>query len=99
MANPVIEFCEQANPAILGEVRRTKFQNAKRVQLSLLSRIEKGVLLWLAERTPAAINSDHLTALGFAAQVMAGVSYALARENRYWLLGGIAFLALNWLGG
>jgi len=98
MANPVIEFCEQANPAILGEVRRTKFQNAKRVQLSLLSRIEKGVLLWLAERTPAAINSDHLTALGFAAQVMAGVSYALARENRYWLLGGIAFLALNWLG-
>jgi phosphatidylglycerophosphate synthase len=29
---------------------------------------------------------------------MSGVSYALARGNRYWLLGGIGFLALNWLG-
>jgi phosphatidylglycerophosphate synthase len=52
----------------------------------------------MAERTPAAINSDHLTLLGVGAQVMAGVSYALARGNRYWLLGGIVFLALNWLG-
>jgi phosphatidylglycerophosphate synthase len=52
----------------------------------------------MAERTPRSINSDHLTLLGFAAQVMAGVSYALARWNRYWLLGGIVFLGLNWLG-
>ena len=29
---------------------------------------------------------------------MAGRSYALARGNRYWLLAGIFFLALNWLG-
>jgi phosphatidylglycerophosphate synthase len=29
---------------------------------------------------------------------MAGASYALARRNRYWLLVGIFFLALNWLG-
>ena len=52
----------------------------------------------MAERTPRRINSDHLTLLGFAAQIMAGASYALACDNRYWLLGGIAFLALNWLG-
>ena len=44
------------------------------------------------------INSDHLTALGFAAQIMAGVSYALARDDRLWLLSVIGFLALNWLG-
>jgi phosphatidylglycerophosphate synthase len=36
--------------------------------------------------------------LGFIAQVMAGVSYALAARNRYWLVAGIFFLALNWLG-
>ena len=29
---------------------------------------------------------------------MAGVSYAFARWNRYWLLAVIFFLALNWLG-
>jgi len=52
----------------------------------------------MAERTPGWINSDHLTILGLLAQVMAGVSYALARWNRYWLLAVIGFLALNWLG-
>lgn len=98
MAAPLVEFCEQANPAVLGEVRRARFQSANRMQRSLVARAEKRVLAWMAERTPAAINSDHLTLLGVGAQVMAGVSYALARGNRYWLLGGIVFLALNWLG-
>jgi archaetidylinositol phosphate synthase len=84
--------------AVLEEKRRTQFHPAHRVQQSFLARLEKAALLWLAQRTPAAINSDHLTALGFAAQVLAGASYALARWNRYWLLAGIAFLALNWLG-
>lgn len=98
MASPLIEFCEQTNPAVLREVRRTRFRSAHRVQKSLLARGEKRALLWLAERTPDGINSDHLTMLGFVAQAMAGVSYALARQNRYWLLSGIVFLALNWLG-
>lgn len=98
MASPLIEFCEQANPRALSEARRTKFQNASRVHRSLLAVAEKQALIWIAEHTPGWINSDHLTLLGFVAQVMAGVSYGLARWNRYWLLGAIAFLALNWLG-
>ncbi len=98
MASPLIEFCEQANPRVLKEVRRARFQNANRIQQSMLAAAEKRALVWMAERTPGWINSDHLTLIGFAAQVMAGASYALARWNRYWLLGGIAFLALNWLG-
>jgi len=98
MASPMIEFCEQANPKILNEVGRTRFQQANRVQQSLLSRVEKRTLIWMAERTPAWINSDHLTLLGLAAQIMAGVSYALAHQNRNWLLAVIVFLALNWLG-
>jgi phosphatidylglycerophosphate synthase len=98
MGSPLVEFCEQANPAVLGEVRRAKFQTANRVQRSLVARAEKRVLVWMAERTPGAITSDHLTLLGLGAQLMAGVSYALARFNRYWLLAGILFLALNWLG-
>jgi len=98
MASPLIEFCEQANPEVLGEVRRARFRNANRIQQSLLAQVEKRALVWLAERTPEAINPDHLTVLGLMAQVMAGASYGLARQNRYWLLAGIGFLALNWLG-
>jgi phosphatidylglycerophosphate synthase len=52
----------------------------------------------MAERTPAWINSDHLTLLGLVAQALAGASYALARWNRGALLAVIFFLALNWLG-
>jgi archaetidylinositol phosphate synthase len=98
MASPLIDYCEQTNPKILNEVRQAEFRSASRVQQSLLTSIERRALLWMAERTPQWINSDHLTVVGFAAQVMAGVSYALARGDRSWLLAVIGFLALNWLG-
>ena len=73
------------------------FRSAERIQ-SPLSSTEKRLLIWMAQRLPAAINSDHLTILGFAAQIMTGVSYALARFNKLWLIAAIGFLALNWLG-
>ncbi len=76
----------------------TRFTSAMRLQRSLVAPLERRSLIWLAERTPSWINSDHLTLLGFAAQLLAGVSYALARWNRYSLLLVIFFLALNWLG-
>jgi phosphatidylglycerophosphate synthase len=44
------------------------------------------------------MNSDHLTALGFLAQIMAGISYAMARYDRQWLLVVIVCLAVNWFG-
>jgi archaetidylinositol phosphate synthase len=74
------------------------FQPAARIQESALASAERKVLLWLATRIPSRVNSDHLTALGFVAQLMTGVSYALARFDRVWVLVAIAFLALNWLG-
>jgi archaetidylinositol phosphate synthase len=99
MASPLIDFCEQANPRVLGEVRRMKgFENARRIHNGLTSGTERRVLVGIAERSPKWINSDHLTILGFLAQAMAGASYAMARWNRYWLLAVIGFLALNWLG-
>jgi phosphatidylglycerophosphate synthase len=99
MASQPIDFCEPANPRVLDEVRRVnRFENARRIHNGLTSTWEQRALTWMAERTPGWINSDHLTILGLLAQVMAGVSYALARWNRYWLLAVIGFLALNWLG-
>jgi phosphatidylglycerophosphate synthase len=70
----------------------------KRIQESWLAVTEKRALLWLAARTPPCINSDHLTLLGLAAQVGAGVCYAQARRNQYALFAVIVCLALNWLG-
>ena len=78
--------------------KQTGFIPATRQQQSFLAAVEKRCLLWLAERTPRWINSDHLTLLGFTAQCMAGACYAFARSNRFTLLLGIVFLALNWLG-
>jgi phosphatidylglycerophosphate synthase len=93
------EFCEQVNPRVLLEMRRTRpFPDMLRVQESWVAAVEKRSLLWLAGRTPERINPDHLTALGLAAQIGAGACYALASRNRYALLGVIACLALNWLG-
>jgi archaetidylinositol phosphate synthase len=82
------------------QVRRkpVTFIPATRVQQSFVAAAEKRTLLWLAERTPRWINSDDLTILGFTAQCVAGLCYALARWNRYVLLLGVVFLALNWLG-
>src|SRR6266446_1913818 len=74
------------------------FTSAARLQRSLTASLEKRALIWLAKRTPRSIKSDHLTLLGFAAQLLAGVSYALARWNRYALLLVIFFLAVNWFG-
>jgi archaetidylinositol phosphate synthase len=94
-----MEFCEKSTPKIMtAEREATAFRNADRIHHSLLARAEKQALHWMAYRVPWRINSDHLTLLGFAAQLMAGISYALARWNRYWLLAVIGFLAVNWLG-
>lgn len=75
-----------------------EFRNATRAQQSLTASIERKALRWLASRTPESIGPDHLTALGFAAQLFAGASYAMARWNKYALLLVIAFIAANWLG-
>lgn len=76
----------------------TEFHAAQRVNRSLTANIEKRVLLWLAEHAPVWVTSDQLTVLGLTAQVGAGVCYALARFNKYWLLAVILCLVLNWLG-
>ena len=118
MASPLVEYCEQANPGVLADIRklggsggrtsqvRVQRADAKlghrrdalRIQASFLAGVEKRALIWMAERTPHWINSDHLTVLGFVAQVGAGACYALSRWDRFYLLAVIGCLALNWLG-
>ncbi len=78
--------------------RQLGFKTAERIQQAITARLEKRLLVWMAERMPAAINSDHLTLLGFVAQFLAGASYALARFSPRWLIATNVFIVLNWLG-
>jgi phosphatidylglycerophosphate synthase len=98
MAASFADFAEQIDPNTLAEARRASFRQATRVHGSLLAAAEKRALVWMAERTPAWVNSDHLTLLGFAAQIATGVCYALAVHDRRMLLAAIVFLAVNWFG-
>jgi archaetidylinositol phosphate synthase len=93
------DFCEQVNPRVLLEMRRKRpFPDMQRVQESWLAGMERRALLWLAARTPEWVGPDQLTILGLAAQIGAGVGYALAAANQFFLLAVIACLGLNWLG-
>jgi phosphatidylglycerophosphate synthase len=74
------------------------FRHAKRIQESVLAMAEQRLLIWVAERTPAWVNSDHLTILGFTSQLLTGLAYAMSGFSRGWLIAAIGFLALNWLG-
>lgn len=98
MATSMADFAEQINPKTLAEARKAGFRQAIRVHGSLLAVVEKRVLVWMAERMPSWVNSDHLTVLGFAAQIATGVCYALAAHDRRTLLAAIVCLAVNWFG-
>jgi archaetidylinositol phosphate synthase len=76
----------------------TEFKDATRIQGSITSVAERKLLVWLAARMPQWINSDHLTALGFVAMFLAGVSYSIARVHRAGWLMATFFLAVNWFG-
>ena len=75
-----------------------QFVGARRVNQSLTASLEKRLLVWMAERAPAWVTPDGLTALGLSAQVGAGICYGLARWDRRALVLVILFIALNWLG-
>jgi archaetidylinositol phosphate synthase len=93
---------EEADMAGVGDCpsqsHELSFRPAVRIQQSIVAGPEKRALIWLAKHTPARINSDHLTALGFVSQCLAGVCYAAARFHSHALILGVVFLGLNWLG-
>ena len=65
---------------------------------SLLAAAEKRVLVWIAERLPPAVNSDHLTILGAVAMAGAGAAFAATSVSYRALALVPLFLAINWFG-
>lgn len=98
MVMSLAEIAEQAKPRAHAEAHQAGFRQATRVHRSFLAAAEKRALIWIAGRMPSWVNSDHLTILGFAAQVAAGICYAFAAWDRRMLLAATACLALNWFG-
>lgn len=72
------------------------YKEATRVQSSLLASVEKRCLIWMAERMPSPINSDHLTALAGLSMLAAGLCYWQGSPAA--LLAAVALLAVNWFG-
>ena len=65
---------------------------------SILSGLEKRCLVWMAQRMPKWINSDHLTALGLLGMLGAGASFWAASDQPLALVGVVICLFLNWFG-
>jgi archaetidylinositol phosphate synthase len=77
---------------------KSEFKDAARAQQSLLAPLEKKVLIWLARRMPAGVNSDHLTLLGLLGMLLAGLGYWWSRSQPLALWGVNVALAVNWFG-
>ena len=72
--------------------------NQRRINLSLLTPLEKPALLWLASHLPLWVSSDMLTLLGFFASLLIAASYWLTQYNSAFLwLASFGFF-LNWFG-
>ena len=70
-----------------------------RLHKSVLAASEKRLLIWIAERLPRWINSDHLSALGLASMAGAGLSFWLTRTDPVAGAGLVVLcLLLNWFG-
>ena len=64
----------------------------------MLAGLEKRALIWMAERLPMAVNSDHLTVLGLSSMVAASLAYwnSAASPIALWIVN--LCLVLNWFG-
>ena len=74
------------------------FQTAKRIQQSLLAGPEKKALIWIAERLPSGVNSDHLSLMGLVSMMVAGVCYWLSGSNIGWMWVVNLMIVCNWFG-
>ena len=73
-------------------------EDAPREKTFLLARPEGRVLEWLAQRLPARVMPDHMTALGVVAAVGIGAAYWLTLRDPVWLWAASGLLVVHWLG-
>jgi phosphatidylglycerophosphate synthase len=72
--------------------------DAPRTKKFALAAPEARILDWIAQRLPAAVKPDHLTALGVLASIGIAAAYVLSNGDRTWLWAASALLVVHWLG-
>ncbi|MBR4740470.1 MAG: CDP-alcohol phosphatidyltransferase family protein, partial [Bacteroidales bacterium] len=73
-------------------------KQAQRIQTSILNPYEKKILVYLAQRMPAWVTSDHLTFVGFLGALIMATGYSLSNLNLHWLWLSCFGLFVNWFG-
>lgn len=73
-------------------------EHSIRIQTSLLSKLEKRTLIWLAHRLPKWVNSDMLTFLGTIGAIVIALGYYLSNIDIVYLwIANLGFI-INWYG-
>src|SRR3954451_8618923 len=72
-----------------------RYQQAVRLHTSMLADLEKRLLVWIANRLPARIHSDHLTTAATLAMIGVGACFWLGEGALPFV---ILLLAVNWFG-
>jgi phosphatidylglycerophosphate synthase len=70
----------------------------RRVNESVLGALEKPALAWIAQRLPAWVLPNHLTALGFLGAWLTAAGFVLSRWSMSWLWLACVGLLANWFG-
>jgi len=71
---------------------------SERRRQNFLMTFEAQIVAWLCCRMPRWVTSNRLTALGIAGAGLVFIALLLGRSERWWLLAGIAGLAIHWFG-
>jgi archaetidylinositol phosphate synthase len=70
----------------------------KRVNDSVLGVLERPALAWMADRMPAWVIPNHLTALGVVGALLTAAGFILSRWALPWLWLSSIGLVVNWVG-
>lgn len=73
-------------------------ESSQRIQTSILNKMEKKALVWLAGRQPAWVTSDMLSYVGVAGALLFALFCYLANENVNYLWLASLGLVVNWYG-
>jgi archaetidylinositol phosphate synthase len=79
-------------------VDKERIMDAPRQKQFLLARAEARALDWIAQRLPAWVLPDHMTALGVLAAFGIAGAYLLSNGDKLWLWAASALLVVHWLG-
>ena len=75
-----------------------EIRQAERIQTSVINKLERKALIWLAQRQPKWVTSDMLTLVGTVGAFIVGLGFVLTRYSIDWLWLSSAGLVINWYG-